>query len=71
VTSELDALRDKQNDARSDVPALIAERKEASAIIDELKKKQAEVRDKFNQQWQVRQGGRTAGGRRGSSGLPM
>jgi len=57
ITSELDALREKQNDARGDVPALIAERKEASEVITALKKKQGEIRDAFNEKWQVRAGG--------------
>jgi len=34
------------------VPALIAERKEASEIITALRKKQGEIRDAFNARWQ-------------------
>ncbi|KAI8466860.1 MAG: hypothetical protein J3K34DRAFT_524188 [Monoraphidium minutum] len=52
INGELDALRSKDNESRSDVPTLIAERKEASEIITALRKKQSEIRDAFNAKWQ-------------------
>jgi hypothetical protein len=51
VNGQLDALRSKETEARSDVPGLIAERKEASEIITALRKKQGEIRDAFNAKW--------------------
>lgn len=54
VAGELDALRARESEGRSDIPGLIAERKEASEVIGALRKKQADVRDAFNAKWQAR-----------------
>lgn len=50
---ELDALRKKGDEAFSDVPALLEEKKEAYKIMTSLRQKAGELRDSYNAQWDV------------------